>query len=427
MPPKKGSLSGVPFAFGPDSFKTIVNASLSNLCNLQNENLFPPERVLFSNRKSLYAQILPSLLLASRIILDEPQSFNVFIARRDHQGTVEEEDVIKLGPDELINIIRCHIPDLDFDLDIAQKGEECGMTHLLPNEPRDLVTIDYTLIKPVIDKETGTKRKTVALAYIAILLCHQLAHVLEFRSIRNAQFKDDGEAFETPPGITGTEAGTSWEALVFGGGISPVSIESDLSYITGLSIQSSRWRYLHMAMDFEWISRLFDENFWVEKVTPKLFVPYNPRGLALASSIVFDEDEAESPEPRTITQRRRGGDVRVELIKPLNKPAKLPNMAKMVQVSRRSCGGKRLHLPPLGPLNKTSGSRSDLGHALSAKINPGNSITASESPLPSSAHVQQALEANGQPGSTINASPNFSNSETTLVVVRAELDHPHSA
>lgn len=261
MPPENRSLSGVSFAFGPDSFKTIVDASLSNLCNLQNENLFPPEHVLFSNRKSLYAQILPSLLLASRIILDEPQSFNVSIARRAHQGTVEEEDVIELRPDEYINIIRCHIPDLDFDPDIAQRGEECGMTHLRPNEPRNLMTIGYTLIKPVIDKETGTKRTSVALAYIAILLCHELVHVLEFRSIRNAQFKDDSEAFETPPGITGTEAGTFWETRVFGGSISPVSIGSDLRYITGLSIQSFRWRYLHMTMDFEWIRRLFDENF----------------------------------------------------------------------------------------------------------------------------------------------------------------------
>lgn len=135
--------------------------------------------------------------------------------------------MIELGPDELINIIRCHIPDLDFDPDIAQRGEECGMTHLLPNEPRDLVTIDYTLIKLVIDKETGTKRTTVALAYIAILLCQ---------------------------------------------------IGSDFRYITGLSIQSFRWRYLNMAMHFEWISRLF--------------VPYNPE-LALTSSILFDEGEVE--------------------------------------------------------------------------------------------------------------------------------------
>lgn len=134
---------------------------------------------------------------------------NVFKARRTHQGTAEEEDVIALGSDDLIIFICCHIPDLDVDPDMAQRGEERGMTHLLPNEPRDLMTIDYTLIKSVIDKETGTRRTIIALAYIAFLLCHGLAHVLEFRSIRIAQFRDDGGAFETPPGITGTEAGTS--------------------------------------------------------------------------------------------------------------------------------------------------------------------------------------------------------------------------
>lgn len=107
---------------------------------------------MFSKRKSVYAQIMPSFLLASRIILDKPQLFNVFIARRPHQGTVEEEDMIALEPDELINIICCHMPDLDFD--IAQRGEEYGMTILRPNEPRDLMTIDYTLIKSVIYKET---------------------------------------------------------------------------------------------------------------------------------------------------------------------------------------------------------------------------------------------------------------------------------
>ena len=73
----------------------------------------------------------------------------------------------------------------------------------------------------------------------------------------------------------------------------------------------------------------------------RLSVPYNPE-LALTSSFLDDDDE-ESPEPRTPTKRRRGGDVRVELNKPPNKSAKLPNKAKMGLFFRRSCGGKRLH------------------------------------------------------------------------------------
>lgn len=96
----------------------------------------------------------------------------------------------------------------------------------------------------------------------------------------------------------------------------------------------------------------------------------------------------------------------------------------MVQVSRRTCGGKRLHLPPSWPLNKISGSRSDLGHALSART---NSTTASESPLTPSNHVRPTLEAKGQPGSTMNSSPNFSNSETASMVALAKINEPRSA
>lgn len=65
-----------------------------------------------------------------------------------------------------------------------------------------------------------------------------------------------------------------------------------------------------MAIDFEWINRLFDENFWVERVTPRLFVPYNAK-LTLTSLFFCDKDE-EEPEPRLPTRNRRGRDLRVE-------------------------------------------------------------------------------------------------------------------
>lgn len=101
-----------------------------------------------------------------------------------------------------------------------------------------------------------------------------------------------------------------------------------------------------MAMDFEWISRLFDENFWTERVSPRLFVPYNPE-LALTSSFLCDEDEEESPEARTLTKRPRGGDVRVELRRPPNKSAKLSNKAKIGQVFRRTCVVEKDSIYPL--------------------------------------------------------------------------------
>lgn len=158
------------------------------------------------------------------------------------------KDVIARAPDAVDEIIRSHIPDTD--LDVAQRGRgEYGMiTHLLPKQPRDIMTINYTLIILLMDEEAGRKRKTAALAYIVILLCHGLAHILEFRTIQNGRLRadDGGEAFEKPsPEITKTEAGASWETHVFGGMISPVSFESELAFINGLAIQSSRWWYLH--------------------------------------------------------------------------------------------------------------------------------------------------------------------------------------
>lgn len=164
-------------------------------------------------------------------------------------------------------------------------------------------------------------------------------------------------------------------------------------------------------MDFEGISRLFDENFWTERVSLRLFVPYNSE-LALTSLFLCDEDEGESPEPRTLTKRRRGGDVRVELRRSPNKSAKFSNKAKAGPIFRRTYGGKRLLLPPSWPLKDTSGtSATDLSNALSARTSPGSSTTASGSLLPPSAHAQLILEAKDQPGPTINSLPKISSSK----------------
>lgn len=114
----------------------------------------------------------------------------------------------------MVSKFRNYLPDIDLDPDMSGGGEEYGMTLLRPTEEKDLIVVDYALIKAVLDKESG-KRRTIALAYIAILICHNMAHVLEFRFIKNGYFRDDGKAFETPPGLTCTEAGTSWERNTF--------------------------------------------------------------------------------------------------------------------------------------------------------------------------------------------------------------------
>ena len=156
MSTKNRDVKDVPFDFGPELFK-LVDGSLSELYSLQNKNLFLPKCMMFLNQKSVYAQIMPSLLLVFRIILDEPQSFNVFICKKTNQKIIEKKEIIPLRPDKLINIICSYISDLDFDLDMAQRGKKYGMTYFWPNEHRNFMTIDYILIKLVIDKETRAK------------------------------------------------------------------------------------------------------------------------------------------------------------------------------------------------------------------------------------------------------------------------------
>lgn len=70
-----------------------------------------------------------------------------------------------------------YLPDIDLDPDMPGRGEEYGMTRLRPNEERDLIAVGYALFKAVLDKGSG-KRRTIALAYIAILICHEMAGVL---------------------------------------------------------------------------------------------------------------------------------------------------------------------------------------------------------------------------------------------------------
>lgn len=342
----------MPISFGPESFSTPSDDQVQNIYNLANENLFPKERVMFSRRNRVYSALMPSFLLASRIILSKPQTFNLFVARKCHQGFVEQEDIIHLDPETLISKIRDYIPNIDLDPDMAARGEEYGMTQLMPSAERDLLLIDYALIKAVLDKGSGKRRTTTALAYIAILLCHELAHVLEFRFIRKGSFREDGEPFESPPGLTCTEAGISWEKNTFGGSISPVSPGSDLMSIIGLSIQSSKWRYLHMPLSYAWINGLFNENFWAGQASPRLIAPYNPH-LALSSTFTFDEDEESLMGPCTPTKYRQVRDVKVALYKTPTGSAQPSKVNTKAIYARRTCGGKKICLsgPPLWPFN----------------------------------------------------------------------------
>lgn len=138
MAVKRKALFEVPISFGPESFYTSSDDQVQNICNLSNENLFPKERVMFSRRDRVYSALMPSFLLASRIILSKPQTFNLFVARKCHQGFVGPEDIIHMEPETLIPKIRDYIPNVDLDPDMAARGEEYGMTQLMPQRRKRL-------------------------------------------------------------------------------------------------------------------------------------------------------------------------------------------------------------------------------------------------------------------------------------------------
>lgn len=156
----------------------ILKSSTSMTC---------PMRNFFQRKESCF------LVEKPRIILSETQTFNLFIARECHEGFIEQEDIIALEPDIWVSKIRNYLADIDLDPHMPGRGEEYGMTRLRPNEERDLIVVGYALVKAVLEKKSGNRR-TIALAYIAILICHEIAHALGFRFIRSGSFRDDGKA-----------------------------------------------------------------------------------------------------------------------------------------------------------------------------------------------------------------------------------------
>ncbi|KAL9120365.1 MAG: hypothetical protein Q9187_003082 [Circinaria calcarea] len=194
----------VPLYFSVGDFD--YENSLSTMADLGNENLFPVSRVRFAKSTTLYNELSPAFLLASRMLLGLPQTFAMVIERKTtKQDYVEEEDVVPKQSDDIRNIIRSVIPDIDIDPDMSARPEEYAMTYLDPSKAHDLVVLDSNLVKAVRDPGTTRCRKTAALFTIAVLVCHEIAHILEFRSVRKGKLMPSGEPYQSPPGITCTE------------------------------------------------------------------------------------------------------------------------------------------------------------------------------------------------------------------------------
>ncbi len=284
--------------------------------NIDGENLFPQATIRFAKKAQTFQAIQPALLLASRIILHFPQNFAMFIARRSNiSDYVTREDIVPTSSEAIISIIRSVIPDIDVDSDMSKRTEQYAMTYLQPSQSKDLIMLEARLIVAVMSPSFTPLCKTMALFVLAVCICHNIAHVLEFRCIRGGKLNDDQEPFQTPPGITCMEAGSAWEENTFGGIISPVAFsKNDLFTTIGCCSRSVSWNFNYMVVSVDFVLRLLTKPFW-DNNPVNLTIPFTPK-FASFNAINFDSDKIgsddESPPPSP-PMRRRGfsGDVQV--------------------------------------------------------------------------------------------------------------------
>lgn len=169
------------------------------------------------------------------------------------------------------------------------------MTSLEPNEDRDVVLLDFKLLRNCKAEWVPIFQKYVSWVTLALLLCHEMAHVLEFRIVRKKSLQPSGEAFLTPPGVTCREAGVAWEVRALGGTITPVcATDYDFSSQIGLALRSAAWNFYHMVIPNKWIRAVFWEEHWNTEPNP-LRIPFNPV-LALEAQVdnTTDGDDEES-------------------------------------------------------------------------------------------------------------------------------------
>ena len=337
----------IPLSFSINAFD--YESSVPTGTDLKNENLFPATKLRFAaNSPLMYGKLEPALLLASRMLLGMPQTFSMFIERKKSEsGYVEEEDIVPRDSDYIRGVIRSFIPDIDIDPDMSKRSEEYAMTYLQPIGSHDLLLLDYSLVEAIRDPWLADRRKTAALFFMAVLICHEMAHILEFRSIRGGQLGTSGEAYQSAPGITCTEVGAAWERKMFGGVIRPVCYNEEyLSTILGLSARSSSWNDNVMAVKNDWVSRLFFESFWVSE--PKtLRIPYQPV-LSISTRCTLsdldkeDEETLSPPSPLQSPTKKRRGERREVRVGMPPKRSKKPIALSSRLYERRTCGGKKV-------------------------------------------------------------------------------------
>ena len=310
----------------------------SAFCDLENDNLFPISKFLMFKKdtpaaREAYNLIRPATLLISRIILQCWETFGIFV-RRETAGSSDMflgvDAELKLPKDEVIACIKSTLPDIDFDPDMANFSA-FAETRLLPDSKQDLIVLDYGLVR-LLKSTSSHSQKLSGLLYLAVLIGHELAHTLEFRSIRKGKLVSRDKPFGTPPGVTGREAGTAWEIRAFGGKIFPVcEVENALRDIRGLCIRSSSWNFDMMKANGAWIRQLFKEQYWMTEQHP-LQPPIDTYALC---SVFVDELIIAPSTP--MKPKRHEKDVVLQSCNP-----KSPKKKRILSVPMSTCGGKKV-------------------------------------------------------------------------------------
>lgn len=197
-----------PFGFKKEDFAPFSFPQFPDgFCTLGNENHFPLSRFPSLRNHAeggerVYSLIKPALLLASRMILQECGLYSIFI-KRSTVGSptiyVPSESELELSEAEVIGCIRSYLPEFEFDPNMDAKSASFEETVLAPDDPHDIVTLDYNLVR-FLRSDTSDNYKVAGLFFVAISICDEIAHVLEFRSVRRGCLKRDGKPHATPPG-----------------------------------------------------------------------------------------------------------------------------------------------------------------------------------------------------------------------------------
>lgn len=153
--------------FAEEAFP-LENYDDSGVCNLKNENLFPISkfnifRTGTPEARSTYALIEPALLLISRIIIQCSPAFGIFVRRRDAglpDVFLDADAELPLPEQDIIDIVKRYIPDIEFDPDMTPSLSSFAQTTLRPKSTLDMITLDYNLVRLLKFRPRATHRNS---------------------------------------------------------------------------------------------------------------------------------------------------------------------------------------------------------------------------------------------------------------------------